>query len=503
MKSGSEDNFSSISPAEFFYRNKQMAGFGNPTQAVYSTVRELVENALDACEEKKVFPEIQVIIKSIDTNTLSITVSDNGTGLPHNQIPRAFGRILYGSKYDARQRRGTFGLGVTMAVLYGQITTDTPVIIHTQQENSPGVFITLTIDIEKNQPVVISEDTRKRKPPGTTVTIHLQGDLTRSRDRIIEYLTLSTIGSPHAKIKLEIDDSTSMAWGAFSDEYPASTISCKPHPRSADFEILRRLLRANPNLSIHQFLVESFQQVGDRTASKFLTFMGFDSEMKVTDLSRKLIVRLSNALQKYDEFNRPDARCLSAIGKAPMIDSIESLFSPDFVAYEFQNPSEWNGHPFILEGILAIGPDFRPVSIPTLYRFANRVPLLYDASEDILTKVLRQLRWSRYGLKSPRPVAIFINLCSTRVPYKAAGKQSIAAIPQLESAADLLFKALGRKLNSAVRMSERSSRYKQQIRKFTKYFKHIVQFSAELADSSSIPPVDSMIQDLFEVDVDE
>ncbi|UCH03827.1 MAG: ATP-binding protein [Candidatus Thorarchaeota archaeon] len=149
-----DEGFRSISPAEFFYRNRQMAGFGNSTQAVYSTVRELVENSLDACEDAQRLPRIRVDIESSISDTLTVTVADNGTGVPHNQVPEAFGRVLYGSKYDRRQKRGTFGLGVTMAVLHGQITTDSPVLVHTRDDKSSGMAYKILVDIEQNVPIV-------------------------------------------------------------------------------------------------------------------------------------------------------------------------------------------------------------------------------------------------------------------------------------------------------------------------------------------------------------
>ena len=121
--------FKSISPAEFFYRNQQMAGFGNASQAVYSTVRELVENSLDACEDAQRLPSLEVQITSENSDVIHVTVSDNGTGISQDYVPEAFAKVLYGSKYHQRQRRGTFGLGATMAILYGQITTDSPVIV--------------------------------------------------------------------------------------------------------------------------------------------------------------------------------------------------------------------------------------------------------------------------------------------------------------------------------------------------------------------------------------
>ena len=201
-----EASFESISAAEFFYRNRQMAGFGNPTQAVYSTVRELVENSLDSCDDAQNYPMINIDIQNVNSDIISVIVSDNGTGVPPEQVPFAFGRVLYGSKYSQQQKRGTFGLGVTMAILYGQITTDSPVIIHTRTETSGGHLYRLLVDVENNLPLVEGEENCPREEIGTTVTIHLKGDLKRSEERIVEYLRLSTLSTPHAKITLRIDE---------------------------------------------------------------------------------------------------------------------------------------------------------------------------------------------------------------------------------------------------------------------------------------------------------
>ena len=120
--------FQEISPADFFYRNRDIAGFTNPSRSLYSTIRELLENSLDACETCSVTPVIYLRMSEKSDNerypaVYEIRVGDNGLGVPSELIPSAFGQVLFGSKYKLRQTRGTFGLGVKMALLYGQITT--------------------------------------------------------------------------------------------------------------------------------------------------------------------------------------------------------------------------------------------------------------------------------------------------------------------------------------------------------------------------------------------
>lgn len=254
-------SFNSISPAEFFYRNRHMAGFGNATLAVYSTMRELVENSLDACEDSGRLPVIVIDLVDESPGLVSVTVADNGTGVPYEHVPEAFARMLYGSKYEARQKRGTFGLGATMAVLYGQITTEHAVEVHTQIGSTGGRVFRLLIDIERNEPVVESETALDREGPGTTVTIHIKGDLKRAQDRIIEYLRMTTVSSPHARMILRVNGITQAELGRWTEQPPYVPMVSKPHPRAADLEMLRRLIAKNGGKTIRSILTGSFQQI--------------------------------------------------------------------------------------------------------------------------------------------------------------------------------------------------------------------------------------------------
>ncbi len=151
-----EEVFEEISPADFFYRNRDIAGFTNPSRAIYSTVRELVENSLDACEVHNIMPNIYVrLSRESDSqgepSTYRIRVEDNGSGMRSDVIPSAFGQVLFGSKYILRQTRGTFGLGGKMAVLYGQITTNTGTQVISSDGKSKIFEFQLLMDIKNNK----------------------------------------------------------------------------------------------------------------------------------------------------------------------------------------------------------------------------------------------------------------------------------------------------------------------------------------------------------------
>lgn len=494
-----ENEFTSISVAEFFYRNRQMVGFGNPTQAVYSTIRELVENSLDACEDALILPEINVAINGESSDLLSIEVSDNGPGIPYQFVPEAFGKVLYGSKYGTRQKRGTFGLGVTMAVLYGQLTTNHPTTIITKYGQNEAIEYRLLIDIKNNAPIIEYSGPSPTHLMGTKVSLNIRGDLKRSKVRIQEYLRFTTISTPHARITLSINDDTPVQFGRYSQQVPSPPKLSKPHPRSADIESLFKLITNSKTLTIKAFLIDTFQKCGAKTAARFLQFLSFDPNRKIESLTRDEIVRISNAFQNYEGFDKPESQCLSPIGKGPLTEVLNRLYPSASIKYESRGPFEWNGHPTILEGAVVIT-DSPADEIPILVRFANKVPLLYDASDDVLTLAMKRIRWNRYGVNGNSQVLLFVNLCSTRIPYKEAGKQSIAAIPVIQSEAELLFKTLGRAINKVSSRINRSKRNARKMREFSKYLRLIAKHGAFLAGVETPPNISELVEALFEVE---
>jgi len=62
----SKGSFTQISPSEFFYKNRDLAGFSNPSRSLYTAVREFVENALDACDQQGILPDVHLTIKPVD-----------------------------------------------------------------------------------------------------------------------------------------------------------------------------------------------------------------------------------------------------------------------------------------------------------------------------------------------------------------------------------------------------------------------------------------------------
>src|SRR3989304_5305527 len=166
-----------ISVAEFFERNRHLLGFDNKRKALLTVVKEAVDNSLDACEEAKMLPEINIQIVEMGNDRYRIIVEDNGPGIVKKQIPNIFAKLLYGSKFHTlKQQRGQQGIGISAAVLYAQLTTGRATKITSRiSPKEPVHYYELHINTQKNAPEIIKEDVIQwKKEHGTRVEMDVE-----------------------------------------------------------------------------------------------------------------------------------------------------------------------------------------------------------------------------------------------------------------------------------------------------------------------------------------
>jgi len=498
--------FQEITPSDFFYRNRDIAGFTNPARALYSTVRELIENSLDACELNMIPPEIYVRISNkIDAqeNFYEIRIEDNGPGVPPEVIPSAFGQILFGSKYKLRQTRGTFGLGGKMALLYGQITTNGKTLVISSTGGNEIYEYQLMIDIKNNKPIILEKKVypNKRKWHGTIIEFTTEADYPRAASKIIEYLKQTAIVVPYANITFIDPKGKLYKFIRVTNKMPKPPEEAKLHPHGVDVETLRRLIETTKTKTLYDFIKTHFQRVGDATANNFLKFAGIDLKKNPKQLSQEDIVKLANALKNFEEFLPPDASCLSPIGEELLKIGIKKELNPEFVTVYQRKPSAYSGFPFIVEVGIAYGGGIPKTGKIELYRFANKIPLLFDEASDVSWKVINNLiDWHRYKIPQDAPIAIFVHICSTKVPYKTVGKEFIADRPEVEREILNAVREVARRLSLYLSKKRSIERERKRYGVFSKYLPKIALFATKLSEKKKEPEIKYLLKKAIKIE---
>ena len=601
-----KEKFNQISPSEFFYSNRDLAGFSNPTRSLYTAVREFVENALDACDQKGILPDVHLTIKAVepeksDPKSYILTVKDNGPGVDAKHVPLAFGTVLYGSKFGLKQARGMFGLGATMAILYGQITTNKPVTVKSSTDGEIQDQFEVLLDIQKNKPVIVKHSTKQVSKKGLSVSICLEGDYSKAGNKIRDYVYETSLITPYASITFDDPKGQKFQHPRFVKDMPLPPTIIRPHPHGIDVERIRRMIvesqfeipniddtmiekvrkdlglskknlgftaimekakkkwknlsrqvrvvvalmsflkmdfeklnkiriedidvpnkklfywdfgdsqsksvEMNPESQYYKqltntvqgeplttFLTKRFQRVGPTTAVKFAEFAGFKPEKRMGTLTNQELVNLSDSLQKFDDFMAPDSSCLAPLGEEPLEKGIKKFFNPDFTAVVQRPASAYSGFPFIIEMGIAYGGEIKTGG-PHVYRYANRIPLLYDEGSDVVLKVINDTDWGRYKIKGEPPFIIVSHICSTRIPYKTAGKENVADRQEIERELRLALQYLSRKLAAYMSKRGQAEMAKKRANLYAKYVPLIAQFCTELAGKKKEPNYKKILEE--------
>ena len=521
----SKTEYQSISPADFFYRNREIAGFSNPSRATYTAVRELVENSMDACEDQRVPPNVYLRITEVDdhreteTKIYKLRIEDNGTGVPAEHIPQAFTQVFYGSKYILKQARGTFGLGGTMAVLYGQITTHQPVQVISSTGGEVHEF-TMMIDIQNNRANILKHNIRENPSGwrGTALELQMEVDYSRIMYRLIEYLKQTAMVNPYADLTYVDPRGRLYKFERGTEKLPPLPKSVKPHPHGVDVETFRRLIAATKTRNMKQFMMEHFQGVGSTTAEKFLDLADISKKAKPKTLSPENIVKAVRATREYTGFKRPDASCLSPIGEELLETGIKkelNLTEEDYIEVVTRKPSTYLGFPFIVEAAVATGRTVRKTHGAgiTIYRFANRIPLLFDESSGVVWKSAnKNINWKTYNVESDTSLVIAVHVCSTKIPYKSVGKEYMADQPAVEREITNAIREAARGVRRYFNRRFRIARERRRLNIFGKFLPVIAEFSSKLAEkeipniepllsvvSMDIPEVEKKLEEMSEI----
>ncbi|KAH0849470.1 hypothetical protein HID58_096331 [Brassica napus] len=521
--SSKESTLKQKSPAEFFAENKNIAGFDNPGKSLYTTVRELVENALDSSESISELPEVEVTIEEIgkskfnsmiglidrervdtklyddyetdkarekrlvkearaseiqaknlasgkknkepgvskvlkargEASYYKVTCKDNGKGMPHDDIPNMFGRVLSGTKYGLKQTRGKFGLGAKMALIWSKMSTGLPIEISSSMKSQNYVtFCRLDIDIHRNIPHIHLHEKKanKEKWHGAEIQVVIEGNWTTYRSKILHYMRQMAVITPYAQFLFRFISETpeknvTVKFTRRTDVMPPIPIETKHHPSSVDLLLIKRLVTDTSKKTLLQFLQNEFVNINKNLAARLIGEMGpdFSPGMAVKSVTSQQMVRI-HQLFRQAKFDDPSGDCLSPAGEYNLRLGIIKELHPDMVATHsgsvdfflesMFSAQVFEGHPFIVEaGVSVGGRDVKQASHILLlfihginiFRFANRIPLLFEQGGDVVTRTaLKRINWNSYKINQTQDkIGVFVSIVSTKIPFKGTGKEYI------------------------------------------------------------------------------
>ncbi|MCW7076285.1 MAG: DNA topoisomerase VI subunit B [Candidatus Syntrophoarchaeum sp.] len=453
----SAEKHRSISIAEFFEKNRQILGFDSKTRSLLTCVKEAVDNALDACEEAEILPDIFVVIKKVGKTRYRISVEDNGPGIEEASLPRVFAKLLYGSRFHAiKQSRGQQGIGISAAVLYAQITTGKPInVISRRGIADDASYFELMIDTLRNEPAIIkSSKIEWDRPHGTRVELEIEGAYIRDKRRsVFEYLKETAIVNPHARLHLVEPDGTQIHFERGVSTPPPKPVDTKPHPDGVQIGVLMRMLGMTAEKDLESFLKNEFSRIGKKTADTILENAGLSGGKKPQRLSHDDATRLLDAFRSV-KLIAPTPDCLSPLGNDLIVKGIKKEYKVDFIKTVTRKPAVHAGDPFIVEVALCYGGELSSDDRVKILRYANRVPLLYQQGGCVITHSVEQVDWKRYGIKQVSggfpvaPLLIMVHVASTNIPFTSESKDAIADIPVIAGEITLALKDLGRSLKA-------------------------------------------------------
>ncbi|MCP9447095.1 MAG: DNA topoisomerase VI subunit B [Nitrospira sp.] len=502
-----------ISVSEFFTKNRHLLGFDNPRKALLTCVKEAVDNALDACEEAGILPDVTVRLEVVPTDGVTlpasqatrfrVTVTDNGPGIVRQQIPRIFAKLLYGSKFHRlRMSRGQQGIGISAAGMYAQLTTGKPVrIISRIGPRAAAHFFEVQIDTKKNEPLVHeSRQIEWDQPRGTQVTLEIEGRYQKGRTSVDEWLEQTSIANPHARLIYHTPEGETKEYVRAYHELPPSPREIKPHPYGIEFGMFLKMVQETKSHTVTGFLTSDFCRVSSQLAEQMCREAKVSPQMKPRDLKGAVAETLYRTIQNT-KIMAPPTNCLSPIGEKAILSGLYKQIKGEFYTAVTRPPAVYRGNPFVIEAGLAYGQ--RPeahntmakpavpkaegeqeeddVELARVIRYANRVPLLYQQSACATFKAVLGLSWKNYGVAQSRgalpagPMVIFVHMASVWVPFTSESKEAIADYDEIHKEITLALRECGRRLGLYLRRRERAASEYRRRNIFELYIEEVVE----------------------------
>ena len=446
-------------------------------------------------------------VESIEMEESSPWVYDlsvPGDGEDENFIAGSRGPIC------VKNSRGQQGLGISGAIMYGQITTGKPATIRTKTAEMDVAYeVDLIVDTRRNKPSVQREEFKVwDKPHGTRVEIPLKARYITGKQSVYEYLKSTAIVNPHARIIFQPPEGEASGFERGTNELPSKTVPIKPHPYGIQIGTLLGMAKETKSYKLSAFLEEEFSRISPRVSKEICEVAGVAADMRPKTLSLEQAKAIVDAIPKV-KVMAPPTDCLSPIGERLIKRGLKNVLGsvrPEFYSPPVsRDPGVWQGNPFQVEVGIVFGGDLPADQPVEILRFANRVPLLYQGGACATVQAAQAVDWRRYGLEQrggegiPYGAAIIlVHVCSTKIPYTNEAKEAIAPMPEILEELDLALKESGRRLNTHLEKKARRVKTSEKFEIVQKVLPLIAKKSASVVNKK-IPNLDATVTKIMGV----
>ena len=461
-------DFDRLTPSQFFRKNKQMLGFTGKIRSLTIVFHELITNSFDACEEAGILPDIDIELKRVDKEHYILRHKDNGPGIPEEYVMQVYCMMFAGSKFRNIQSRGQQGLGCSGCVLLSQMTTGKPARViscYKEGDEIKGVKMKFQMDVENNRGILMEREDYPAEQTGVCIELQFKDvSYSLAEQGAFEYIRRTMIGNPHAKITFRDPSGHKYIFKRAADVVPVQ-------PK----EVL--------------LLTSSMSRMSNKRVDEIAEMTGIDMNKRPKAMTFAEAEAIVHCFKKM-KFMAPPTDGLIPIGSEQIEKGMKQILKPEFVATITRKPVTYQGGvSFIIEAGLAYGGDAGRVvnekRKSEIMRFANRVPLTFDAGSCAITEALKSIDWKRYGLKDMdnTPLTLFVNIISTQVPYLSTGKQSVSPEPEIVHEIRQASMKLARKLQKHIRAKRAAKEKEKRSKVFEEYVPVIIEEAAKLGET--------------------
>lgn len=492
----------SSSTAEYFAKNLQQVGFSSPLKAVLTTLKEAVDNSLDACEEHGIAPELVVSVQKVgkgsgkNTDLIEIIVEDNGPGIDPDDLAKVFGEYLASSKFGRGQcSRGQQGIGISAATTWAQLTNAAGVRVTSKTSKMrKAIMADVDVDIKANKGIIKKKETIDwDKPHGLRVEFRIDGRVQLNGDGgLITYLEGTTLVNPHLSLNYKLMEADWVHVGRVSDEVPKIPPPTLPHPHTMKLGEFMTHAGLYGKITLENFLKKGFSRITDATI-KDMAKHGLKKNylgMTLTSIKENEYKDIFQAIQET-ELASPNTRSVLTVGEEGLAKSIQRIGEVDFFSVNTRKPRICDHKPVVVEVAIARFLNRGEAEEPSqLLRFANRVPLQFDKAACAITKSVESVNWRAYGLNQPKnamplgPYVFAVAVTSPFIKFKNASKETIDASDELVDEIRRALMQAGQKLSRHIRAESRAADLERKIQHIEKFAPILVHELAVITNAS-------------------